>query len=101
MFRKEDKLFERRRDIKEGIINDNKDENNYNYSLTYNSKENKLMNEYHDCLSNNQKPKGEIIIKENILKNSIAKMKEENKLLDEYIIDLNNLLNKNEMKKCC
>ena len=56
------------------------------------------MNEYHNCLSNNQKLKGEIIIKENILKNSILKMKEENKLLDEYIIDLNNLLNKNEMK---
>ena len=56
------------------------------------------MNEQHNYLSNNQKPKGEIIIKENILKNSIAKIKEENKFLDEYIIDFNNLLNKNEMK---
>jgi hypothetical protein len=98
MFGKEDKLFERRRDIKEGIIKDNDDENDYYYPLKYNSKENKLMNEYHYCLSNNQKLKGEIIIKENILKNSILKMKEENKLLDDYIIDLNNLLNKNEMK---
>jgi len=98
MFGKEDKLFERRRDIKEGIIKDNDDENDYHYPSKYNSKENELMSEYHKCLSNNQKLKGEIIIKENILKNSILKMKEENKLLDEYIIDLNNLLNKNEMK---
>ncbi len=98
MFGKQDKLFERRRDIKEGIIKDNDDENDYHYPLKYNSKENELMNEYHNCLSNNQKLKGEIIIKENILKNSILKLKEENKLLDEYIIDLNNLLNKNEMK---
>ena len=57
------------------------------------------MNEQHNYLSNNQKPKGEIIIKESIVKNSIAKMKEENKFLDEYIIDLNNLLIKN-VKKC-
>ena len=85
-------------EIKDGIIKDNEDENDYHYPLKYNSKENELMNEYHNCLSNNQKLKGEIIIKENILKNSILKMKEENKLLDEYIIDLNNLLNKNEMK---
>ena len=79
-----------------GQSNDN--ENDYYYPSRYNSKENKLMNEYHNCLSNNQKLKGEIIIKENILKNSITKIKEENKLLDEYIIDLNNLLNKNEIK---
>ena len=98
MFDKKDKLFERRRDIKEGIIKDNDDENEYHYPLRYNLNENKLLNEYHYCLSNNQKLKGEIIIKENILKNSITKIKEENKLLDEYIIDLNNLLNKNEIK---
>ena len=59
------------------------------------------MNEYHSCLSNNEKLKEEIINKGNILKNSIAIMKEKNKLLDKYIIDLNNLLNKNEMKTCC
>ena len=98
MFGKEDKLFERRRDIKEGIIKDNDNENDYYYPSRYNSKDHELMNEYHNCLSNNQKLKGEIIIKENILKNSITKIKEENKLLDTYIIDLNNLLNKNEIK---
>ena len=38
MFGKEDKLFERRRDIKKGIIKDNEDENEYHYPLTYNSK---------------------------------------------------------------
>ena len=81
MFGKEDKLFERRRDIKEGIIKDNDNENDYYYPSRYNSKENELMNEYHNCLSNNQKLKGEIIIKENILKNSITKIKEENKFV--------------------
>ena len=38
MFGKEDKLFERKRDIKEGIIKDNEN-----------------ANEYHNCLSNNLK----------------------------------------------
>ena len=88
MFGKEDKLLGRKSDINEGIIKDNKDENDYHYPFIYDSKENKLMNEYHSCLSDNQKLKGEIIIKENILKNSIAKMKEGNKVLDEYIKDL-------------
>ena len=40
MFGKEDKLFERRRDIKEGIIKDNDDENDYHSPSRYNSKEN-------------------------------------------------------------
>ena len=118
MFGKEDKLFERRRDIKEGIIKDNDNENDYHYPLRYNSKEKEVENiikekedeniikedellldkydnficEYHICLGINNKLKKELEIKENILIEVLNKKEKENKSLQRYVEALNDLI---------